>query len=39
MFYPYLDTQDTGTVTGVKWISVNQTICKECNGNPQQLIR
>ena len=22
MFYPYLDTQDTGTVTGVKWISV-----------------
>ena len=22
MFYPYLDTQDTGTVTGVKWITV-----------------
>ena len=22
MFYPYLDTQDTGTVTGVKWFTV-----------------
>lgn len=22
MFYPYLDTQDTGTVTGVKWFAV-----------------
>ncbi len=24
MFYPYLDTQDTGTVTGVKWITVTK---------------
>lgn len=22
MFYPYLDTQDTGTITGVKWFTV-----------------
>ena len=22
MFYPYMDTQDTGTLTGTKWISV-----------------
>ncbi len=22
LFYPYLDTQDTGTLTGVKWITV-----------------
>lgn len=22
MFYPYVDTQDTGTVTGVKWLTV-----------------
>lgn len=28
MFYPYLDTQDTGTVTGVKWISVTNPSAK-----------
>lgn len=28
MFYPYLDTQDTGTVTGVKWISVTNPFAK-----------
>lgn len=28
MFYPYLNTQDTGTVTGVKWISVTNPSAK-----------
>ena len=28
MFYPSLDTQDTGTVTGVKWISVTNPSAK-----------
>ncbi|MDK2807450.1 MAG: hypothetical protein PWP24_181, partial [Clostridiales bacterium] len=25
LFYPYLDTQDTGTLTGTKWISVSSS--------------
>ncbi|MFA9465486.1 MAG: glycoside hydrolase family 2 TIM barrel-domain containing protein, partial [Velocimicrobium sp.] len=25
LFYPYLDTQDTGTLTGTKWISVTSS--------------
>lgn len=28
MFYPYLDTQDTGTVTGVKWFTVTNAARK-----------
>lgn len=29
MFYPYLDTQDTGTLTGVKWFTVTDPTKKE----------
>lgn len=25
LFYPYLDTQDTGTLTGLKWITVTNS--------------